>query len=140
METNCPKVSIIIPVYNVEKYLKKCLDSVINQTLKDIEIICIDDGSTDSSYTILNEYAQKDNRFVILKQKNNGAGAARNKGIEIAKGEYLYFLDSDDFVDITLLEKAHTKIKENDCDICIFKNYFYNDNTKEKYINNLKNK
>ncbi len=132
---NKPKISVIIPVYNVEKYLRECLDSVVNQTFKDIEIICIDDGSKDLSYSILEEYAQKDERFILIKQENSGAGAARNKGIEVARGEYLYFLDSDDFVDITLLEKAHTKIKENDCDVCIFKNYFYNDNTKEKYIN-----
>jgi len=137
----CPKISVIIPVYNVEKYLKECLDSVINQTFNDIEIICIDDGSTDTSYSILEEYAKKDNRFVILKQENRGAGVARNKGIEVARGEYLYFLDSDDFIDCTLLEKAYIKIKENDSDICIFKTYFYNDKTKKITINwNWENK
>lgn len=93
-----PKVSVIIPVYNAEEYLKVCLDSVINQTLKDIEIICIDDGSTDNSLAILKEYAKKDNRFIILTQNNEFAGAARNKGLDAANGEYIYFMDSDDYL------------------------------------------
>ena len=95
-----PKVSVIIPVYNVEKYLRECLDSVVNQTLKDIQIILIDDGSTDSSLGICKEYAQKDNRIKIIEQKNQGAGAARNRGMSEAKGDYLYFLDSDDFLEL----------------------------------------
>lgn len=98
-----PKISIIIPVYNAEKYLYDCLDSLINQTLKNTEIICIDDGSTDNSYEILCEYAAKDNRFIILQQENKGAGAARNKGMEIAKGEFLAFLDADDFLNTICL-------------------------------------
>ena len=93
-----PKVSVIIPVYNAEQYLSQALDSVINQTLKDIEVICVDDGSTDKSLTVLQEYAQKDDRFVILTQKNKFAGAARNKGLDIANGEYVYFMDSDDYL------------------------------------------
>lgn len=84
-----PKVSVIIPVYNVEQYLRECLDSVINQTLREIEIICVDDGSTDSSLEILKEYAQKDNRFTIITQENLHAGVARNAGLAVAKGEYL---------------------------------------------------
>ena len=98
------KVSVIIPVYNVEQYLRPCLDSVLNQTLKNIEIICIDDGSTDDSLKILMEYAEKDNRITILKQKNKGAGVARNYGMSIATGEYFLFLDSDDFFSETLLQ------------------------------------
>lgn len=110
-----PKISIIIPVYNAEKYLYDCLDSLINQTLKNTEIICIDDGSTDNSYEILCEYATKDNRFIILQQENKGAGAARNKGMEIAKGEFLAFLDADDYYsDNTALEKLYlTAINNN---------------------------
>ena len=123
-----PKVSVIIPVYNVEKYLRQCLDSVVNQTLKDIEIICVDDGSTDNSLKILKEYASKDDRFIIIEQKNKGAGAARNKGLEIANGEYLYFLDSDDFVDLSALEKLNTQIKKCDADICVCKNYDFIEN------------
>jgi len=92
------KVSVIIPVYNVEAYLRKCLDSVLSQTLHDIEIICVDDGSTDGSEAILKEYAAKDVRIRLLAQENAGAGAARNAGLAVAKGEWLYFLDGDDFI------------------------------------------
>lgn len=92
-----PKVSVIIPVYNVEKYLHECLDSVINQTLKDIEIIAIDDGSTDSSLKILKDYAKKDKRLKVLTQENKGAGTARNLGIKTSKGEFIAFMDGDDY-------------------------------------------
>ena len=91
-----PKVSVIIPIYNSEKYISECLDSVLNQTFKDIEIICIDDGSTDKSFDILNRYNIKEKRITLLTQKNLGQSVARNKALEIAKGEYIYFLDSDD--------------------------------------------
>ena len=87
-----PKVSVIIPVYNVEKYLRECLDSVINQTLSDIEIICINDGSTDNSLEILKEYAENDSRIKIITQENQGQGVARNNAIEAAQGEYLVFV------------------------------------------------
>ena len=97
-----PKVSVIIPVYNVEQYLRECLNSVIKQTLKEIEIICVDDGSTDNSLDILKEYAEKDHRITIITQKNLHAGVARNAGLSIAKGEYLSFLDSDDFFELNL--------------------------------------
>ena len=91
-----PKISVIIPVYNAEPYLHECLDSVIRQTVKDIEIICVDDGSTDGSVQILNEYAAQDARITVIKQNNLHAGIARNAGIAIAKGEYLHFIDADD--------------------------------------------
>ena len=103
------KVSVIIPVYNVEKYLRQNLESVANQTLKDIEIICVDDGSTDSSFEIVKEFAEKDSRFIAVSQENGGAGAARNNGLRRAKGKYLSFLDSDDFFD----EKIGQFLKEN---------------------------
>ena len=93
-----PKVSVIIPVYNVEKYLRECLDSVINQTLKDIEIICVNDGSTDNSLQILEEYAQKDERIRIINQENRGQSVARNRGLDIALGEFIAFIDSDDYI------------------------------------------
>jgi glycosyltransferase involved in cell wall biosynthesis len=98
-----PTISIIIPVYNAEKYLNKCLESVINQTLKDIEIICINDGSTDNSLDILQKYAKQDNRFIIINQDSSGAGVARNAGLDKAQGEYLAFLDSDDFFELDML-------------------------------------
>ena len=93
---NEPKISVIIPIYNMEKYLKECLNSVINQTLKDIEIICVNDGSIDNSLTILKEYEKKDKRIKIINQKNSGVAIARNRAIDISKGEFIAFLDSDD--------------------------------------------
>ena len=114
-----PELSVIIPVYNVEKYLRECLDSVVNQTFKDIEIILIDDGSTDKSLDICKEYAQKDNRIKILKQQNRGAGAARNEGINIANGEYITFVDSDDYYpDLKILENLYNNAKNNNVYIC----------------------
>ena len=94
-----PKVSVIIPVYNVEKYLRQCLDSVINQTLKDIEIICVDDGSTDNCPNILDEYAAKDARIKIIHKKNEGYGKAMNVGISHASGEYIGIVEPDDYID-----------------------------------------
>ncbi len=98
------KVSIIIPVYNTERYLLKCIESVISQTFSNIEIICINDGSTDKSLEILNDYAQKDNRIIVLSQENSKQGAARNRGLEIAKGEYITFVDSDDWIEKNYIE------------------------------------
>ena len=91
------KLSIIIPVYNVEKYLPKCLDSILNQSFKDFEIICINDGSSDNSLKILEEY--KDKRIIIINKENAGSGVARNAGLEIAKGEYIFFVDGDDWLE-----------------------------------------
>ena len=113
------KISVIIPVYNSEKFLKKCLDSIINQTLNDIEIICIDDGSTDKSLRILNNFADKDNRITIINQKNSGPSAARNKGIENAKGEYIGFVDSDDWIDLDFYEKLYNSAKKHDADVAV---------------------
>jgi len=92
------KLSVIVPVYNVEKYLRKCLDSIISQTLSDIEIICVNDGSTDGSLCLLREYEKKDNRVIVVDKENGGLSSARNTGIKIARGEYITFLDSDDWV------------------------------------------
>lgn len=114
-----PKVSVIIPVYNVEKYLRECLDSVVGQTLREIEIICVDDGSTDSSLDILKEYAAKDKRISVLRQENLHAGVARNAGLTVAKGEYLSFLDSDDFFELNMLKEMYQKAKDNKADICV---------------------
>lgn len=111
---NCPKISVIIPVYNVEKYLPECLDSVVNQTLKEIEILCINDGSTDGSAEILEQYAKKDERIKVFNQENLGAGSARNVGIKQAQGDFLAFLDSDDvYPSNDVLEVLYLKAKEN---------------------------
>ena len=110
-----PKVSVIIPVYNVEKYLRECLDSVQSQTLRDIEILCINDGSKDGSAEILAEYAKNDDRFVVINQENSGVSASRNKAIKLAKGEFVTFMDSDDlYPKADVLEKLYNKAKEND--------------------------
>ena len=114
------KVSVIIPVYNVEKYLRECLDSVVNQTLNDIEIICINDGSTDGSLEILKEYAQKDNRVIVIDKENEGVSIARNLGIKMSNSNYVLFLDSDDYLDINCLEKVYSKIQETSVNILNF--------------------
>lgn len=125
------KVSVILPIYNVEKYLKKCMDSIVRQTLKEIEIICVDDGSTDDSLSILREYEKNDKRIKVFCQQNAGAGAARNRGLSIAQGEYLSFLDSDDFFEIDMLEKAYHKAKECDAEITVFGSDQYYEDSKE---------
>ena len=113
------KISIIIPVYNVEKYLRQCLDSLIGQTLKNIEIICVNDGSKDNSLEILREYKNKDSRIVIIDQINQGVSVARNNALKIAKGEYIGFVDSDDWVDADFFEKLYYSAIKNDCDIAV---------------------
>jgi len=113
-----PKVSVIIPVYNTEKYLRKCLDSVLNQTLSDIEIICIDDCSTDGSLAVLKEYAASDSRIKIIEFKENkGAGAARNAGIKTATGEYIGFVDSDDYININFYSHLYNSIKDTNVEV-----------------------
>lgn len=111
------KISVVVPVYKVGNYIRACLDSIKNQTLKEIEIICIDDGSPDNSGKILDEYAVNDSRFKVYHQKNSGASATRNKGIDLAKGEYIKFVDSDDTIDLTACEKCYNKAKAEDADI-----------------------
>lgn len=114
------KISVIIPIYNVEKYLEKCLKSVINQTYKDLEIICVDDCSPDNSNKIVQEYLKKDSRIKLIKrEKNGGISAARNSGLKITTGEYIYFLDSDDWIDLDYLEKMVSAIKENNVDVVL---------------------
>ena len=115
-----PLVSVIIPVFNTEDYLGQCLDSAVNQTLKDIEIICINDGSTDHSPAILEEYQAKDPRVVIISQDNRGLSAARNCGMIKARGKYVYFLDSDDYVDSETLKRSTELAEKNDLDAVVF--------------------
>ncbi|AMK15420.1 glycosyltransferase [Methanobrevibacter olleyae] len=115
-----PKISIVIPVYNVENYLEKCLNSVINQTLANIEIICINDGSTDNSLKILNQFANKDNRIKVFSFENAGLGPSRNRGIDRANGEYVAFLDSDDWLNLTFCEEIYKSASKNKADIVLF--------------------
>ena len=111
------KISIIIPMYNVENYIAECLDSILNQNIKEIEVIIIDDGSTDNSNNIAQEYCDKYPFFIMYKQKNSGQSIARNLGIKKARGEYLFFLDSDDYIEKNSLENIYNICKENDLDI-----------------------
>ncbi|MDR3290704.1 MAG: glycosyltransferase [Methanobrevibacter sp.] len=125
-----PKVSIIVPVYNVENYLEKCLDSIINQTLKDIEIICINDCSTDSSLRILNKYEKQDERIMVINNKENlGLGKVRNIGISVAKGEYIGFVDSDDWIDYRMFEILYEDGKKFQTDITISPVHVIDENT-----------
>ncbi|MDO5396828.1 MAG: glycosyltransferase [bacterium] len=113
-------ISIIIPVYNVEKYLDRCIKSIIGQTYKEIEIILVDDGSTDNSGKMCDEWAKKDKRIKVIHKKNAGLGYARNSGLEVASGEYIMFVDSDDYIALSTCEKALKNIKKNNSDICYY--------------------
>ena len=112
-------ISVIIPVYNVEIYIKKCIDSVLNQTFQNFEIILIDDGSTDNSGRICNEYVLKDNRIKVIHQNNAGLSAARNKGIDVSSGNYICFLDSDDWYSNNALEEFINLVINYNADISI---------------------
>ena len=125
------KVSVIIPVYNAEKYIRQCLDSLLSQTLKEIEIICVDDGSLDGSYQILEEYTRKDARVLCQSQQNLFAGIARNAGLSRATGEYILFLDADDFFAPNMLKELYLKAKKYAAQMVIFGHYSYNDKTKK---------
>ena len=115
-----PKISIIIPVYNVQDYLAMCLDSVCYQSMKDIEIICVNDGSTDNSLAVLHAYKRRDKRIIIIDKENEGSGVARNTGLKIARGEYVYFVDGDDWLEQDVLLKTSKKADETNADIVIF--------------------
>ena len=140
MEIEKEKISVIIPVYNVEKYLKRCLDSVINQTYKNLEIILVDDGSTDNSGKICDEYAEKDKRIIVIHKENGGLSDARNKGLDICTGDYIGFIDSDDWVTKNYFEILLEKITCDCSDIscCSYlrtkkyiENFYSNE---EKYV------
>lgn len=115
-----PFVSVVVPVYNVEKYLRECLDSICGQTLKNIEIICVNDGSTDGSLAILEEYASRDSRMRIISQENRGLSAARNAGLSVARGKYIYFMDSDDVSPQGSLGKMFAEMEKNSLDVLLF--------------------
>jgi len=114
-------ISVIVPIYNVEKYLKKSIESIINQTYKNIEIILVNDGSNDSSKDICDYYREKDSRIIVIYQENMGLSEARNTGIEISKGEYILLIDSDDFIDKNMISILYSELKQNNADISICK-------------------
>ena len=124
-------ISVIIPVYNVEKYLAECIDSVLCQSTSDYEIILVDDGATDSSGRMCDEYAQKDPRIRVLHQVNGGLSAARNTGLKAARGEYVYFLDSDDYIEPCALDHLATTAKQEQADVVFFDGYVFFDGCAE---------
>lgn len=131
---NNPLVSIIIPVYNVESYLVRCLKSVLNQSYKNIEVLAINDGSTDNSLLILEEMKVKDERLKIINKKNGGQASARNLGLQLAKGEYIAFVDSDDYLALEMVEKCVSKINESNYDLIIFDFYNVNNQNQKQYF------
>lgn len=137
MKNNNILISVVIPVYNVEKYLSECLDSIINQTFSEIEIICINDGSTDKSLEILEEYKKKDKRLIIFTQKNIGLSGARNTGMRLAKGKYIYFIDSDDMLVPNALEKLFGVSEEDQLDIVFFSPQILYEDQNLRIYNNL---
>lgn len=130
------KISIIVPVYNVEKYLTKCIDSIINQTYKDLEIILVDDGSTDNSGQICDQYAIKDNRIKVIHKENGGLSDARNVGIKNSTGEYLSFIDSDDYIDKDMIECLYNAITDTNSDIAVCGKYIEKE-TGKYYLKNV---
>ena len=136
------KISIIIPVYNMEKFIPRCLESLVNQTLKDIEIIVVNDGSTDNSLELLNEYKNKDSRIVVIDKANSGVSEARNTGIKKATGEYIGFVDPDDWIKKEMYEKLYNTAKDNDCDVvmCNFIKSFNDGRYENEKIEVTKNK
>ena len=123
-----PEISVIVPVYNVEPYLKRCLDSIINQSMKDIEILIIDDGSTDKSGEICEEYAGLDNRIKVTHQNNHGLSYARNTGLDQAQGKYIMFVDSDDYVERDFCKIPYEIAEKNDAEIVIFHHHTFEKN------------
>jgi glycosyltransferase involved in cell wall biosynthesis len=132
------KVSIIVPAYNTEKYISKCLSSLVNQTIKDIEIIIVNDGSTDNTKDIISSFANENNNIKIINQDNLKQGAARNNGIKIASGEYIGFVDSDDWVDSDYFEKLYCAAKKYDSDIALATNVRTGNGKTKKRISILK--
>lgn len=129
-------ISVVIPVYNVEKYIRESLDSIINQTYKNLQIILIDDGSTDSSGSICDEYAASDDRITVIHQKNAGAGAAKNTGLDLIQGEYFSIIDSDDYIELNMYEKMVCYMENYRVDVvqCLFRNVFVNRKVYRNYI------
>lgn len=128
MSNNLPLISIIIPVYNVEKYLRDALDSVVNQTYTNLEIIIVNDGSTDNSLDICNEYAKNDRRIIVISIQNSGAAVARNRGLDCATGEFMVFVDSDDYCPLNSIESLYDSYKNEQVDLVIGNSLTIQDN------------
>lgn len=126
-----PKVSVIVPVYNVERFLPECLDSILSQSLTELEIICVNDGSTDNSLQILEKYAKRDKRIVVISQKNGGISNARNNGMKLAHGKYIGFVDSDDFIERDMFLTLYERAEQANADISVCNLSLYNQNSGE---------
>lgn len=133
-ESEMVKISVVVPIYNVEKYLRQCLDSITVQTLEDIEIICVNDGSSDSSLSIIKEYAERDPRFKVIDKQNSGYGHSVNMGFDVAQGEYIAIVESDDYIEPDMMESLYTVAKENDLDVCKGGYYFYYSAPNERHV------
>lgn len=131
-----PKISVIMPLYKVENYIRESLESVLKQTLEDIEIICVDDGSPDNSGNIVEEYTKKNDNIILLRKENGGQSSARNMALEIATGKYIYFLDSDDYIDSIMLEEVYNKAEKENLDLVFFNAtpFFENDDIEKENI------
>ena len=127
-----PKISVVVPIYKVEKYLDRCIYSIINQTYTNLEIILVDDGSPDNCPKICDEYASKDNRIKVIHKQNGGLSSARNAGIKVATGDYIGFVDSDDFIELDMYEQMYKVAYENDVDL-VMSDYYkvHKDDRKE---------
>lgn len=134
------KISIIIPIYKIEQYLKSCVDSVLSQSYKDYELILVDDGSPDNCGKICDEYAKNNDNIKVVHKKNGGLSSARNAGMEVAEGEFLFFLDGDDFLEENSLEKFMKSVEENEADMYTFASYDYHENGEKKLIPNISDK
>ena len=132
-------LSIIIPVYNSEKYLKKCLDSILESSYRNLEIICINDGSRDKSLEILEKYSKIDSRIILINKENEGPQIARNKGYKISKGEYITNIDSDDWIEKDTFEKAILMLEKDNLDCVLYDSYFWFSKSKKERINKVKN-
>ena len=128
------KISVIVPIYNVEKYLRRCVDSILNQTYKNLEVILVDDGSPDACPAICDEYAKKDSRIKVIHKQNGGLPDARNAGMAVATGDYYAFVDSDDYIDTSMYEKLLNKIKEGDSDVCLCRFFEEEETTGERKL------
>ena len=123
------EISVIVPIYNAEDYLDESLNSIVNQSFRDLEIIFVDDGSTDNTLERLNEYAEKDNRIQVYSQENQGPGGATNTGLDKATGKYIYLMDADDIIDLSALGELHSIMEEKDVDMVIFPTIDYDEDT-----------
>ena len=129
-----PKVSVIVPIYGVEKYIHQCIDSILNQTLEDIEILLIDDGSKDNCPAIIDEYAKQDSRIKAIHQENGGYGKAVNNGLSKATGEYIAIVEPDDFIEQNMFEVLYDDAKQNDVDVVKGPYYDYSDDDNDREI------